>query len=603
MLTVSRADRYTAQLVESVDGCPRLDGLSAAQITHALQRNKFPLVALGERAPAWLAADATFRAELTAEADWYVTQRREYQLVRDAWRARGIDCLMIKSAGNRPSFPHTSDNIDIAVRPQYAPAARQILRELGYVEVRSVEERWKRLFRKFHDGRCVSAIHVHEQVAWLVGFMDEEQLWSRMRPSDDDPDVNIPSPEDAILINLAHACYENKILKLNDVARVRYALRTRGDALDWCYMERTAASRGWLDGLAYMVLVHAALETVLFGSSLIADSQLERLRALATRSRTLEGRLAALESGPPMTLPLDLSYWYCKRLYYRKILMDPTVSLARRWRDVGSTILWGIKLKSRLRPQPGMIVSLSGPDGAGKTAHARALVDALKLCEVGTDYVWSRGGSSGIFRLVSRVLRKPIQARTSAGPTDVIARRRQRLNRPVLRFIWAWLVALDQIATYNVAARLAALRGRAVILDRYVFDTAVEMDVSLPKDATWSREAIAAMLRFVPRPHVGYVLDVSPATASARKSDEEWHADIDAERRRYRNLAHRFGLHVLSTDGPFASANDRLVRDVIMSYMAGFETWVNGLFLANPSQNNVPDQVWVRQSTHAELNS
>jgi len=201
------------------------------------------------------------------------------------------------------------------------------------------------------------------------------------------------------------------------------------------------------------------------------------------------------------------------------------------------------------------------------------------------------------------VLRKPIQARTSAGPTDVIARRRQRLNRPVLRFIWAWLVALDQIATYNVAARLAALRGRAVILDRYVFDTAVEMDVSLPKDATWSREAIAAMLRFVPRPHVGYVLDVSPATASARKSDEEWHADIDAERRRYRNLAHRFGLHVLSTDGPFASANDRLVRDVIMSYMAGFETWVNGLFLANPSQNNVPDQVWVRQSTHAELNS
>ena len=243
---------------------PATSAIEPTQLVNWCVRNKLPLLSIIDALPPSITGDSAFAAALAAERAWYETQRSEYLLVRDAWLRRGIPCLMIKSAGNHPAFPHTSDNIDILVRPEHGLAARDTLRTLGYVEVRNVEEPQKYLFRRFHNGRCVSAIHVHEQIAWFVGFLDDAQVWQRALPAADDPDVTIPSPEDAILINLAHACYENKELRLNDVLRVRHAMQVAGGAIDWGYLEQVAATRGWRDGLAFLLLVQAEVETALF---------------------------------------------------------------------------------------------------------------------------------------------------------------------------------------------------------------------------------------------------------------------------------------------------------------------------------------------------
>jgi hypothetical protein len=77
------------------------------------------------------------------------------------------------------------------VPPAQGEAARDTLRELGYVELRHIEEPQKYLFRRFRAGQSVSAIHVHEQVGWLVGFMDEGALWARRIVSGDDATVTI----------------------------------------------------------------------------------------------------------------------------------------------------------------------------------------------------------------------------------------------------------------------------------------------------------------------------------------------------------------------------------------------------------------------------
>ena len=568
----------------------------AEEVTRFFQHNKVPLLAIAERAPAWLAEAPAFQSAVAAERAWYETQRREYGLVRDAWLERGVPCLMIKSAGNFPSFPYTSDNIDVLVRPAHGRLARDVLRRLGYVEIRNVEEPGKFLFRKFHDGRCVSAIHVHEQVAWFVGFMDEDALWARIRPAADDAQVNVPSPEDVILINLAHACYENKLLRLNDVLRVRHALSAVRGKLDWRYMERVAAARGWSDGLCYLLLVYAQVEEVLFGTTLLPRALQAQLEQVVRRSPAAWKRLERLRSGVIGDLPLDLSYWFCKRLYYRKILADPTRSATGRWRDAFLTLVWGIRLKSRVRPQPGMVVSLSGPDGSGKTAHAAALADALRLCELKVDYVWSRGGSTGLAALAGRVRRAlgPRDGVSSGTATaDSITRRRQRLANPLVRFVWAWMVAADQIATAWWRVWLPARLGRIVVADRYAYDTAVEMDASLPNDAVWSRRAIDVMVRLTPRPDLPYLLRVSPEAARARKPEECWHAGLERERRAYGALAARFSMETLSTDGAFAYSNDALVRDVVTAFMSGYETWLNALFFYNPSQKNRPDPVWL----------
>src|SRR4051794_14282977 len=303
---MSEASTVGRMIARLADGgrAPREACATPAAIIEWCRRNKYPLLALAPRAPGWLCQDRGFRDALDAERASYEMQRREYGLVFDAWRAQGIDCLMIKSAGNAPSFPHTSDNIDILVQPADGQRARDALRRIGYAELRNIEEPHKFLFRRFRAGESVSAIHVHEQVLWLVGFMDEAALWERRRQSDDDPQVTIPSPEDAALINIAHACYENKLLRFNDIVRIRHALRTAGDDFDWGYLETVALARGWRDGLAFMVLTYAHLELALFGSQLVPETVVAACERIVAEERYAAGRLATLRAQPAFDLPL-----------------------------------------------------------------------------------------------------------------------------------------------------------------------------------------------------------------------------------------------------------------------------------------------------------
>ena len=176
MLDATPACRGLARLAET--GAPPWPPSDSdpSDLARWFKRNKYPLLAVASPAPVRLRDNMAFRRKLTTEHKWYQTSRQEYVLVRDTWLAQGIECLMIKSAGNAPSFPHTSDNLDILVRPEQGHAARAVLRQLGYVELRNIEEPQKFLFRKFHRGRCVSAIHVHERVAWFVNFINKAAL-------------------------------------------------------------------------------------------------------------------------------------------------------------------------------------------------------------------------------------------------------------------------------------------------------------------------------------------------------------------------------------------------------------------------------------------
>lgn len=109
--------------------------------------------------------------------------RAEYREVKDALDSEGIAGAMIKSVGLAPSFPYRSDNLDVLYRPENVERIRAILCNLGYFELKNVEEPHKYLFRKFHAGRSVSAIHLHAHVGWMVSFLDEEALWQRCQVS------------------------------------------------------------------------------------------------------------------------------------------------------------------------------------------------------------------------------------------------------------------------------------------------------------------------------------------------------------------------------------------------------------------------------------
>jgi thymidylate kinase len=559
-----------------------------AAVLDILVRNKAPLVGLAgdpNLAACPLLELAGFQTAVNAQTETWRTYRHEYGLVRDRFKQRGIESVLFKSVGLAPSFPYTSDNMDTLVRREHIQAAREILGELGYVELRNIEEPQKFLFRKFEGGESVSAIHLHGTVGWGVPFLDDDALWKRVGVSEDDPLVLVPASGDALLVTIAHAFYENKSFKLMDIARIRFCLR--GGNIDFPDIERIARERGWRDGLAFCLTLYNRLENWLYGDELIPDDALERARRVVKSNAWLSRQLENASKGDIVHFPFRLSFLFGKVMYYRKIMGDSRRRFVTRMCDVVSTLAWGIKLKLRIRGQRGMIVSFSGIDGSGKTVHIRSLVDAFAIAEVKAHSFWTRFGSS------SREKGSGGPGAGNAGASDTAAsldRRRRRLRNPAMRFGWLACNLTVLVLRYNWRVRLKRRLGGVVICDRYVYDAIVEIGASLPDDPRLSRWAERLLTRVCPRPDVAWLLDV-PADVSVRRQTDEGGStasteELSRQRSAYLKLAGTYGLNVVTTQSRPEETTSRVVRETLLAYYKNYGTWVNALLLSNPGQMN-----------------
>ncbi|MDP2675114.1 MAG: nucleotidyltransferase family protein [Dehalococcoidia bacterium] len=559
-----------------------------APLLRVLRENKFPLLALAAKKDAseTLADSPDWRDAIEADTLEYNGQREQYVAVRRAWAAAGIPCIMIKSAGTYPAFPYTSDNLDLLVQRDRCAEARAILEELGYVWLRNIDESHKYLFRKFHRGRSVSAIHVHSWVGWDAEFM-EDSIWDGAVVSDDDPEVTVPSPADSILVNAGHAFYENKRFSLYDLEKIRACWAT--PEVDWGYVESVARRRGWLNGLHFALLVCARLERDLYSASTVPPGLVERWRAGLRRSRLAHWYWRRIERRGTTALPFRVSFAFSKALYYQKVLRDQHDRPLRRLSNLLHTFAWGFKQKSGFRPQPGELVSLGGLDGSGKTSHAEALSEALTVSGIAHRVVWSRRGCSPLYRLVSRVAKAVLRPRRSPsvhgdGSGGLVTSEGRGLRASLAQIGWAWFNVFDMLAVYFFRVRLPLLRGKVVICDRYVHDAAVELSHRLPPGNRLARAPLGLLFALSPKPRQTYLLDVEPEAAFQRTPDSPSLAELREQREMYLEFARKHGLSVRDTAAGFAETNDALVREVLRGYESRFDTFLNGLMLSNPRQ-------------------
>lgn len=551
------------------------------------KQNKYPLLSVTSGdAPEKYIASEEFENMRRTEAGLMNALRNEYVIVRDAWKSEGIECILIKSGGLEPSFPYLSDNIDALVKPENEEKARKILKSLGYIELKNIEEPKKFLFRKFSGGNSVSAIHLHTQVGWLVGFMDEKELWKRCRVSPDDEKVLVPSPEDTILITAAHSFYENKRFRLVDIARMRACWRRRD--IDIAYLENVARRCGWLDGLRFCVLAGALLEKNTWGEISIPQNALFEFDAALKREANIYKYYQGLKRRGKFDLPFNYSFLFSKRLYYKKILFDNNSGPGEKLFNVVRTLGIGLKLKSGIRPRPSYLVSFSGPDGSGKTQLAEALAQALTTCELKPQYYWSRCATSASARFFSLLGKKFLKRGERNLELPGTEGRQMRLKNPFLRLAWSYITAADMTFSYLVHVRLPLIFGKIVICDRYVYDAAAEMNCVLQKGDRLNRLAIKFMLALAPKPDVAYLLDLPEQVCAARKKDNTESGYLLMQRKAYQELAARYGLKIKNTDRDYRLTTDEIIPEVMVHYLDNFETWLNGLFMANSSQLN-PD--------------
>jgi len=571
------------------------------RVVDILQQNKVPLLSLVESEENHvLFSDPLFQSARRAEERDLASLRAEYQKVKEALASEGIMDVMIKSVGLAPSFPYRSDNLDVLYRPRDVERIRDVLCDMGYVELKNVEEPLKYLFRKFHAGRSISAIHLHAHVGWMVSFLDEEALWQRCSVSEDDPLVTVPAAEDAALTTLAHYFYEDKRVALLDVLKFAHCLR-RG--VDWDEVYRVATWRGWRDGLNVSLLLCTYQERALYGETLAsADVLQQALHELPGWTRALLERLLGAgvladlcygEQGAGAVgvkeVPLRIPFVFSKIFFYTKLLRDPTRGTTRRLKDLAVHTANGTKLRLHIHSQPRMLITLSGVDGCGKTTQAEMLRSAFNVCHLRADHVWSRGGSAPWLGLFTRWSKKRIKAdermkeATESQQARKVRVRQERFRSPWVRWGWSWMTAMELLLQYTWHVTLPLLKGHVVICDRYVYDALADWAAYFGDKA--ERRFPAKVLRLLtPRPRIGYCLDVPAEVAQARSSDGLPESFLTAQAAAYGRMAALYGLRGLDGSRGKEEIVDQIVYRALSAYFSDYHTLINTLFLKNPGQ-------------------
>ena len=556
-----------------------------------LRRHKVSLMALRH-----IHGNAVLNTPLAAyiqrDRDRYREERGEYERIRRRFAADGIDSMLFKSAGLFPSFHYLSSNLDVIVPDGRAEAARGHLVEAGYVELLNVEEPRKRLFRRFPGDERRFAFHLHEVVGWGVPFLDNAALWGNARHPDDDPDILIPAPREALLITTAHWFYEDKELSLGNLLMTANALREYDGPLSDA--AALAAAAGWEEGFWGACDMFDRAWSHVYGAPFLSALRRETVSAALGRFPTVRDALLPHVHYGSRT-PARIPFMRNKLVYYRKVLTDPSRRLGRRLRDAGETFLWALRWKLHIRSQRPLLATLSGSDGSGKTLQADRLREVFDTCDVRNAGVWARGGSSrfmSFFIRLGKALRRPAGDASAAdggavGEAQRFEERRRSLggNR-LTRAVFAFLYTLDLTWPYVIKTRLLMALGNVVICDRYVYDALVDYTLYTGDDIGALPAPLRWLERTAPRPGVPVLLDVDPAEALRRKPEEGGVTHLEAARETFAVLAGRHRLELIPAGPGPDAVSEQLARSALDAFYENYGTVLNGLLWSNPGQLN-----------------
>jgi hypothetical protein len=466
--------------------------LDAQAFVRLVERNRVPLaVVRGPQLDA-LVADPALAEAVDRHRQRLAWWTDHYLEVAKRWAESDIEGVLIKSAG---FFPYTSDNIDVLVDHARMPEAIAALTDLGFRECPSLREPYKRYFKRLTDGDDFGLpVHLHSEVAWINRFVPAADVLAQARPlPDGDPLLRGPAPVHVAGIAIAHGVYEDKELKLRDVFHVERAsadpAAVRALARDW----------GWERGL---------------------DVGLDLLdQARAVLRGEAEGEL-----------PVRISKVQGKAIHLAKTYADPHLGAGARVRETASVLRWAAQVKATgARPPRTVLVSISGPDGAGKTTFARQVQDTLRRAGIKAEYHWQRAGTSPALSLARRAVRLAKPAPEGSGSED--GGTREGAKSPA----WSALVAADLGMRLWGGVTSAAARGGVHLFDRFALDGAVDMGLLYGRPAP-------ALQRLRPPVHLSVLVLPPPGGWNGEGAAEE--ADNDDAAGLYTEQAASFDVVV-----------------------------------------------------------
>ena len=215
----------------------------------------------------------------------------------------------------------------------------------------------------------------------------------------------------------------------------------------------------------------------------------------------------------------------------------------------------------------GGLITFSGIDGAGKSTQIDLLIQHLAALNHKPVRLWTRGGYTSFLEWIKRFLRRLLgRAVPPPGRGD---RRDQALRRSWVRSMWLTASMLDLIRVYGLVIRWWQWRGRTVICDRYLLDTAIDFRLNFPEESVEKWWLWRFLVRVTPKPNVTFVLLI-PVEESVLRSEAKGEPFRDSPRilaerlRMYKETATREDWCVLdathSIETVFTRIKDQIER-------------------------------------------
>jgi len=397
-------------------------------------------------------------------------------------------------------------------------------------------------------------------------------LWKKhQRLEIDGVAVGTPSPENHLLITLAHAFFENHQFSLNDLAYIIEDIYSV--ELDWDYVTGWIVNNRWFDSFYGMLLLADHVYRALFGDELIQEMTSRKLigasKSTRTRTRLPEKLIMQFDERP--YLPVRIPITTVVSGYVRKIVTDPSIPFLKK---IGMIFFISKRFLERRMPirrnRPAFPVCFVGQDGTGKTIHARYIWKELEKRGISVKYVWSRGTGFARARPMLNLLRSALlngemSKDNKNGNRDM---RETLLMKEPLKSIWAYILLANHLAQL-MRVKLALATGSMVVCDRYIFDTLIDLECDLGK--SWEGTLGRTAERLAPKPEVIFMMDTEPRELVKRRPSTKLDL-VERKRCAYLNyLRTKDGLSIIDTCDDLQRNREKILLTTLQTFFGYWE--------------------------------
>lgn len=390
-------------------------------------------------------------------------------------------------------FEGANKNLDILFKeiPDYSQAASLLEKEGYALYLPERIEKYKKMYTFFESG-VVTRIHLHREIAWHgLRVLDKKPVFSRAKMLSSV--IFVPSPEDQLLIHVAHIVFENLSVSAQLSQLINHLTRER---LDWAYIHHALEKCGWKSSFNHVL------------SSMRKEEQPRKIRLILS--------------------------------FAQKAMMTPS-----SWRP-----LLGKSISIAFRPfnfgRKGCLIALVGVNGSGKTTLTKNLLASYfplsRTVNGQFGYYFGWTPVSPVSKIVSQRFKKRGRSVFKEMNLNYTPKTTKKLR--LFREAFFLFNYFEYLLRYFFFIRQKLRRNQLVITDRYFYDlygqyNASEKSIILP-----------LLFRLYPKPDFLFVLDADVEMLKSRGKLGERRivkGDLAEQRRRYLLLSKRLGAIVINT--------------------------------------------------------